>query len=71
MAITDPKTYAETMVSKYETLLTRHAGQQSVSVDGQTLSLADLEAKYDFWLRRYQVLAGTRPRVASVNMSGG
>ena len=69
MAHTDPKTFAETMVVKYETLLARHAGQKSVTVDGQTLTLAQLEELYDHLLTRYRRLNGDRPRIAAVKMN--
>lgn len=69
MAHTDPKTFAEARVEYYETLLARHGGQKSVTVDGQTLTLADLEHLYDHWLTRYRRLNGDRPRIAAVKMN--
>jgi hypothetical protein len=70
MARTDPLTFAESQIEIYENLLARHAGQQTVTIDGRSLTLKDLEEKYLFWSRRYEVLSGNRPRVASVTMNG-
>lgn len=64
-------TYAENMVDKYETLLTANAGLKQVSVDGQVVSFADLEASYEFWTRRVAREAGTKPLIVGVNLSGG
>ena len=38
-------TFAETMLAKYETLLQTSAGLDTVSVDGQSVRYADVEAK--------------------------
>jgi len=44
-------TFAETMLSKYETLLQTATGLDSVTVDGQSVRYADVEAKYRYWKR--------------------
>jgi hypothetical protein len=56
-------TFAETMLSKYETLLQTSAGLDTVSVDGQSVRYADVEAKYRYWKRE-------RPQAASINLGG-
>jgi hypothetical protein len=44
-------TFAETMLAKYETLLQTATGLDTVSVDGQSVRYADVEAKYRYWKR--------------------
>lgn len=63
-------TFAETMVTKLETLLLANAGAESVSLDGQAVTFADLERKYDYWKSRVALEQGTKPRVASINLGG-
>jgi len=45
----ESKTFAEQMVEKYEALLLKYAGFKSVSIDGQTTTIDELEAKYEHW----------------------
>ena len=74
-------TFAETMLSKYETLLQTSAGLDTVSVDGQPVTAtghavvgsvryADVEAKYRYWKREVAREKGERPQAASVNLGG-
>ena len=64
-------TFAETMLSKYETLLQTSAGLDTVSVDGQSVQyVKNLEAKLDYWGRRVAREKGTRPQAASINLGG-
>ena len=63
-------TFAEQMVAKYETLLAASAGLDTVSVDGQSVRYADVEAKYRYWKREVAREAGQRPQAASVNLGG-
>jgi len=65
----DP-TFAEQMVTKFETLLLASAGLQSVSVDGQTMTVSDLEAKWQFWSNKVAKESGTKPRLAVIKMGG-
>jgi hypothetical protein len=60
--------FAATMVAKYEALLMQAAGIGSTTVDGATVTLADLEAKYNYWRKIAQRESGTRPRVARINL---
>ncbi len=68
-------TFAETMLSKYETLLQASAGLDTISVDGQSERYADVEAKYRYWKRdvarpKSGPVPGeksTRPQAASIN----
>ena len=55
-------TFAETMLSKYETLLQTSAGLDTVSVDGQSVRYTDVEAKYRHWKREVAREKGTRPQ---------
>lgn len=63
-------TFAEQMVSKYQTILLNSAGLKMVSVDGQTISYADLEKSYQFWLKKVAQEAGTRGSVAAIDLTG-
>ena len=63
-------TFAETMVTKYETLLQTSAGPDTVSVDGQSVRYTDVEAKYRYWKREVAREKGQRPQAASINLSG-
>lgn len=62
--------FAETMQTKFETLLAANVGVSSVTVDGTAVSYADLEKKWQFW--RNQVLreSGNRPRFKTLDLSG-
>jgi len=63
-------TSAETQVARYEALLATSAGLDTVSVDGQSVRYADVEAKYRYWKREVAREKGTRPQAASINLSG-
>jgi len=63
-------TSAEQQVARYEALLATSAGLDSVSVDGQSLQYADLEAKCRRLKREVARQAGTRPQAASINLGG-
>jgi len=62
-------TFAETMVTKLETLLTASVGLQSVNVDGRAVTYQQLRGEYDYWKSRVAREQGTRPRVAQVDLS--
>ena len=57
-------TFAETMLAKYETLLQTSAGLDTVSVDGQSVRYADVEAKYRYWKREVAREKHERPQGA-------
>lgn len=63
--------FAEQMVTKLETLLLASAGLRSVNVDGETVTYADLESRYDYWKSRVSRESGTRPLSATIDLSGG
>lgn len=63
-------TFAEQMVTKYETLLLKAAGLSSVNVDGVNVSYRDLASDYEKWKRRVAQEQGARPRIASVDLGG-
>jgi len=61
-------THAERMADKYADLLEKIGGLDRITVDGQTYTYADLEAKYQFWARKVARQKGTRPAVATHNL---
>lgn len=61
-------TFAEDMVEKYQTLLLANAGVKSVTVDGQSMTMDDLERKLEYWSRKVAAANGTRPRVMQINL---
>ncbi len=61
-------TFAENMVEKYQALLLANAGVKNVNVDGQNLTLDDLEKKLDYWSRKVSRADGSRPRVMQINL---
>lgn len=63
-------TFADQMVAKYEALLLANAGLTSINVDGQVVSFADLEAKYQQWKSMAARESGRRPRAAQIKLSG-
>jgi hypothetical protein len=65
----DP-TFAAQMLAKYQQLLLDNAGSTMVTVDGQTVQFADLEAKYRYWQGQVNRENGTRPRAAKINLGG-
>jgi hypothetical protein len=65
----DP-TFAAQMVTKYEALLLQAAGVQSISVDGQNVSVKDLEVAWQFWSNQVAKESGTKPRLSSIKMGG-
>lgn len=69
--------HAELMVRKYRQLLLKGAGLASMNVDGQTVSLTDMEKKLEYWEERYsrlkQIPAGgmtRKPRISHFKMGG-
>lgn len=56
------------MVTKYRELLLKCAGLTSITIDGQTTSLAQLETQYDFWTRKLARLNKTRPTVVTIDL---
>lgn len=62
--------FVKSMVCKYRELLIKGAGMQSISVDGQTVSLTDLESKYQVWENKLAVLKGRKPRLSAIKMGG-
>lgn len=61
--------FATEQVERLETLLAENAGVQSVNVDGQQVTFADLVSQYDYWKSRVAREEGTRPRTFSVDLS--
>lgn len=65
----DP-TFAEQMVAKYQTLLLSAAGMRSINVDGQVVSVSDLETKWNFWKAEVAKESGSKPRLSVIKMGG-
>lgn len=63
--------FAETMVTKLETLLASSAGLRSVNVAGESVTYDELERRYDYWKSRVARESGTRPIASTVDLSGG
>jgi sulfur carrier protein ThiS len=60
--------FSSDQVTRLETLLAANVGAQSVNVDGQSVTYADLLQQYDYWKSRAAREQGTRPRVAQINL---
>jgi len=58
-------------VKRLQTILAENVGVQSVMVNGQSVSYADLEAKLDYYENKVARENGTRPRVFTVELGGG
>jgi len=63
-------TFAAQMVEKYEALLAANVGVASVTIDGVSVSYADVEAAYRRWLRTYNRERGRRPTAATIRLDG-
>jgi hypothetical protein len=61
-------TFAETMVSKYETLLAENAGLTEVDVDGQKVAYAVLEDKWQFWKGQVAKEKGRKATVSRIRL---
>ncbi len=63
-------TFNEAMVARLQALLLANAGAQTVTVDGQTVTYADLERRLATFEKRLGLENGTRRRVTSINLEG-
>jgi hypothetical protein len=63
-------THAQTMVIKLEALLEQNPGAESVTVDGQTVKFADLEARLARYRREVERQAHRRGRAAGIRLGG-
>lgn len=61
--------FTRRMVAKYRELLLKAAGLQSITIDGQAVSYADLEARYSDWIGRLAQLDGTLNAVLTIDLS--
>jgi hypothetical protein len=66
----DLPSFAQQMLAKYQALLLKGAGLQSVSVDGQSVSVVDLETKWQFWATKVARETGAKPVQAVIRMGG-
>jgi hypothetical protein len=62
--------FASNMVEKYQCLLEKSAGLKSVSVEGEMMSLADLEVKWQFWKNELAKAEGYKPRISAIQIGG-
>ncbi|MCE9605076.1 MAG: hypothetical protein K8U03_09275 [Planctomycetia bacterium] len=61
-------TFAENMVTKLEAVLLESAGLASTTIDGVTVALSDVEAKYEFWKAKVARENGRKPRVSTISL---
>lgn len=62
--------FARDMVEKYRCLIKKAAGFNSVVVDGQTVSLTDLETKLEHWEKKYTRASGRKPVISQITLGG-
>lgn len=62
--------FAEEMIAKYQAIMLKSAGLRSVSVEGESMSLDDIEAKWTFWKKERNRIKGTKPKIAVIRMGG-
>lgn len=62
-------TFARKMVEKYRDMLLQCAGLRSITIDGQMVMYADVEAGYRQWQKAVARLSGTRPNAVTIDMS--
>lgn len=63
-------TFAEQMLSKLEAALLANPGAQSVSVDGESVSFVDLEARRKEYAAIVAREQGTRLRTGQIGLGG-
>ena len=61
-------TFANTMLVKYQTLLSKCAGMKLMEVDGLQVRYEELEKAYNYWENRVARLSGARPLSSSVRL---
>ena len=61
-------THAQQMVAKLEQMLLENAGLTEVDVDGQKVSYADLEAKWQFWKGQVAKDKGRKATVSRIRL---
>lgn len=63
-----PDTFAQQMLDKIEALLLANPGVQSITIEGESVSYADLVKQYDSWAARVARENGTKPRSAQIDL---
>jgi hypothetical protein len=61
-------THAEQMVEKLEQMLLENAGLTEVTVDGQKVAYADLEAKLDHWQAKVREQRSGKATVSRIRL---
>lgn len=67
----DTPTFAERMVTKYETLLEANAGFQTATIEGVAVAFTKLREDYEYWKKQVAIEAGNRPMCMQLDLSGG
>lgn len=63
-------TFADSQVTRLQTLLAENVGVKSITVGNTTVTYEDLLKQYDYWQGRRAREQGKRPRAAQINLSG-
>ena len=61
-------TMAAQVVAKIEAAILASPLAESISLDGQSVSMGDAISKLEYWRRRVARENGTRPVIASINL---
>lgn len=64
-------TNAENMVTKLEERMLKMAGLAEAVIDGRTVKMADVLAQHRYWKKQVALEAGTTPKLATIDLSGG
>lgn len=62
--------FATTMLAKYEALLEKAAGLKSIVIDGTTVSVTDLEEKWQYWKSQVQKETGKAATISRIRLDG-
>jgi hypothetical protein len=60
--------FARQMVAKYRDMLAKSAGLKSITIDGQMVTYAEIEANYRKWQKSVARLSGSRPLAVTIDM---
>ncbi len=60
--------FATQMLAVIQSQLQQLGGAQSATIDGQTISVTDLNKSHQYWQRRVNILSGAKPRAARIRI---
>lgn len=60
--------FAAEQVTRLEAIMAANPGASTVTIDGQTVSFADLEKRWQFWKNEAAKAAGGRRRVSQIKL---